>query len=166
MIKSFWTWYEEHYKLNLILATGLFLLQLFHLYWMTTHVVFVEVFGWVDHFAFPLRYSWIYALVDYSEIPALISVSLVYINDIRRGKKTNNFKNWLYLFFLNIQFVHLFWITDEVVVANFTGSAPIFIPRILAYGAIAIDFLELPVMVETGWKALKVVVDSLKTKQV
>ena len=146
MFKSFWTWYEKHDKLNLILSTGLFLIQLFHLYWMATHFVALMIF-YHSYFAFPSEFSWIYALVDYSEIPALISVGLIYVRELQT-KKTGRFKNWLYLVFLNIQWIHLFWITDEVVVANFTGSAPIFIPQLLAYTAIAIDFLDLPVMME------------------
>lgn len=156
MAWKFWKWYEKHYRLNLVASSLLFLLQLFHLYWMATHVAALEIFH-KSFFAFPPQFSWIYALVDYTEIPALLSVSLIYINQIRKKKEVP--KSRLYLFFLNIQWIHLFWITDEVIVANFTGSAPVYIPRLLAYGAIAIDFLELPVMFETGQKALKTLLE-------
>lgn len=96
-------------------------------------------------------------LVDYTEIPALITTSLVYINEIRvRGY---NFKSVLYLFFLNSQFLHIFWITDEFIEARFTGGPEVTVlPIWLAFVAIAIDYLELPVIFET----IKKFLDSLK----
>src|SRR5436190_2207655 len=119
MFQKFWDWYDKNYKLNLVFSTGLFLLQLFHLYWMTNHFLGIFFFGH-SFFIFPQNLGWLYALVDYTEIPALISVSLIYINEIRKKKQSP--KAWLYLFFLNIQWIHLFWITDAVVLAHFQGT--------------------------------------------
>ncbi len=152
MVTAFWKWYERHYRLNVVFSSSLFLLQLFHLYWMATYIVALRLMG-KSFFALPPEFSWVYALVDYTEIPALISVGLIYVNQIRRKKQVK--KSWLYLLFLNIQWIHLFWITDEVVLSNFTGQAVVAIPPLLAWFAILIDFLELPVMVETSIRAVQ-----------
>ena len=85
------------------------------------------------------------AVVDYTEIPAIISVSLVYINELREGW---NAKSALYLAFLNAQWLHLFWITDEVVVVTLSGAVIVAIPVWLAWIAIGIDYLEVPVMID------------------
>lgn len=151
-MKRFWAWYEKHYALNLVIATILFLLQAFHLYWLATDVVAVKVFG-QSFFVFPEDLSWFYALIDYTEIPALISVSLIYINQLRKGVQVK--RSVLYLIFLNLQWFHLFWITDEVVVENFTGQTYVAIPTAVALLAIAIDYLEIPVMIETAIKAIR-----------
>ncbi len=145
LIRSFWSWYNSHKTFNTGLAAGLFLLQLGHLYWLTAHVVFFRLFG--ESF-FNLTGLWqvIIVLVDYTEIPALILTSLVYINEFREGKKA---KSILYLVFLNVQWVHLFWITDEVVIEQFLGVAPIILPIWLSWLAIGIDYLELPVIYDT-----------------
>ncbi len=144
MFRTFFDWYNKNYQFNLRLATVLFLLQIFHLIWLTGNVVVFRLFGvsflphWLDGLV---------AIVDYTEIPALISISLVYVNEIFTGKA--NQKTWLYLFLLNTQWLHLFWITDEVVVANFTGHTGLAIPIWLAWIGIFIDYLELPVMYDT-----------------
>lgn len=143
---GFWKWYEKHLTLNITIAAGLFVLQLIHLYWLTTHVVFLKVFG-LSLFTPPPFWETVIVLVDYSEIPALITTSLVYINELR---KKYRFKNVLYLIFLNSQFLHIFWITDEFVEARLTGAPEVTIlPIWLAFVAIAIDYLELPVIFET-----------------
>ena len=146
MAGKFWVWYERHLTLNLGIAGGLFVLQLIHLYWLTTHVVFLKLFG-QSFFDPSSLYESIIVLVDYTEIPALITTSLVYINELR---KKYNLKSVLFLIFLNSQFLHIFWITDEFVEAKFTGGPEATIlPIWLAYIAIAIDYLELPVIYET-----------------
>lgn len=144
--EKFWQWYNKHLLLNTAIAAGLFVLQLVHLYWLTTHVVAFRLFG--ESFFQPNDLiQTIIILVDYTEIPALITTSLVYINAHR---KKANFKNILYLVFLNIQFLHIFWITDEFVEARLTGAPETTIlPLWLAFIAIAIDYLELPVIFET-----------------
>ncbi len=141
---KFWNWYNKYYKTNLRLATVLFALQLVHLLWMTTNVVFFRLWGIS---LFPKFLEPALALVDYLEIPALIFVTLVYVNDILKKEKTA--KAWWYIVFLNTQWIHLFWITDEIILANFMGTAPILIPAWLSWIAILIDYLELPVMYDT-----------------
>ena len=155
----FWKWYEKHLTLNLSIAAGLFTLQLIHLYWLTVHVVFHKVFG--VSFWDPTPFlEWLLIFVDYTEIPALITTSLVYINELR---KKYNIKSILYLIFLNSQFLHIFWITDEFVEARLTGAPEATIlPLWLAFLAIAIDYLELPVIFET----LKKLFDLLKKGKV
>ncbi len=141
---NFWQWYNKHYKTHLRLATFLFVLQLVHLFWMTTNVVAFRLWGTS---LFPRFMESALALVDYLEIPALISVTFIYINDILQGRRSA--RAWWYVFLLNTQWVHLFWITDEIILANFTGTAPILIPTWLSWIAILIDYLELPVMYDT-----------------
>lgn len=158
MWQKFWAWYERAYTLNISIALGLFLIQICHLIWLFGEVVWAKAFG-VPLFAFNGFWQWIIILVDYTEIPALISVSLIYINELR-GKWTT--KNILYLGFLNIQWVHLFWITDEFVVASLTGSVPVMLPLWLAWVAIAIDYLEVPVMLDV----LKKFVHSVRNRRV
>lgn len=149
MIK-FWSWYERHYTLNVTVAAILFALQIIHLYWLTTHVVTFKLFG-LELFSPPPFWETIIILVDYTEIPALITTSLVYINELR---KKYNFKSILYLIFIYSQFLHIFWITDEFVEARLTGAPETTIlPLWLAWIAIIIDYLELPVIFETFKKA-------------
>ena len=144
---KFWEWYERNYKLNIGITSLLFLLQIFHLIWLFVEVIWAKIFGT------PLLYlsgapKLLILLVDYTEIPALISVSLIYINDIRK----NGFKPKpvFYIFALLVQLIHIFWITDEFVLTTFSGEGPIVnIPAWLAWVAILIDYLELPVIFET-----------------
>ena len=154
LFNKFWSWYERHYTLNVTVAAILFTLQLIHLYWLTTHVVAGRLLG--ESFFNPTSF-WeiVIILVDYTEIPALITTSLVYINDLRKGFR---FKPLLYLLFLDIQLLHIFWITDEFVVETFTGTgAGTILPVWLAWIAILIDYLELPVIFETLKKAFKAI---------
>jgi len=153
MLKKFWGWYDAHRRLNLAVASALFTLQLVHLYWLTTNVVFAKAFG--RSFFNPTEFlETLLLLVDYTEIPALISVSLVYINKLR---KTFDLKSMLYLIFLNSQWLHIFWITDEFVVEHFTGhTGPDIFPLWIAWLAIMVDYLELPVIYDTVKELIKV----------
>src|SRR3989344_1525743 len=101
MFKKFWAWYERHYVLNVGLAAGLFTLQLIHLYWLTTHVVSHRILG-VFLFEPSKILELVIVLVDYTEIPSLIGVSLIYINNLR---KRFDLKSTLYLIFLNSQWL-------------------------------------------------------------
>lgn len=156
MLKKFWQWYERHLTENTVIAAGLFVLQLIHLYWLSAHVVSHRLIGaslWDPSNFLEV----VIILVDYTEIPALIATSVVYINELRK-KRSSHVKEWLYLFFINIQFVHIFWITDEFVVDQFMGAAQATVlPVWLAWIAIMIDYLELPVIFETLKKALVLV---------
>lgn len=157
ILSSFWAWYERNRRLNISIAAGLFVLQLFHLYWLTVEVVLHQLFGLTG---FWLDMPWlnlIITLVDYTEIPALLTTSLVYINEYRRGglprearrAKWGRLKPILYLIMLNSQWLHLFWITDEFVVDQLTGTASgSILPVWLAWIAIGIDYLELPVILD------------------
>ena len=84
----------------------------------------------------------------------------IYINEIFLGKVTK--KAWLFLLLLNSQWLHLFWITDEIVLETFTGQALFPIPVWLAWIAISIDYLELPVMYDTVTKTLRLKKDAKK----
>jgi len=149
--KKLWRWYEKHSRTNTIVAAGLFVLQLAHLYWLTTDVVFLKVFG-REFFDIGRLGELLIALVDYTEIPALISVSLVYVHSLKH--RGNNIKDWLYLIFLNSQWLHIFWITDEIVVESFFTASW---HPILIWGAVLIDYLELPVIFETIKRAFKII---------
>src|SRR5918997_1454508 len=122
------------------------MLQLVHLYWLSAHVVALRLTD--DSFFSPsgvLYYAIL--IIDYTEVPALLSVSLVYINELRKGW---SWKPLLFLLFLNSQWLHIFWITDEFVTAEFNGEAAASsLPAWLAWVAILIDYLELPVIYDT-----------------
>ena len=146
--RAFWRWYESHYLLNVAIAAGLFLLQAVHLVWLLGDVILPRI-GAGEIFGASGALMAILVLVDYTEIPALISVSLLSINELR---KRFVLREVFYLFALNIQWLHLFWITDEVVIHTFAGHT--FFPIWLAWVAILIDYLELPVMVATVKKLI------------
>ena len=147
--KRFWAWYERHYRINLLLTTGLFAVQVVHLYWLTTHVVALRMFG-ADLFNPGPWWQAVIIAVDYTEIPALLSTSLLYIYELRRGF---SWKNILFLIFLNSQWLHLFWITDEFVVSMLLNAhPPVILPHWLAWVAIFIDYLEIPVIIDTSRK--------------
>jgi hypothetical protein len=143
-MERFWGWYERNYKLNISIALALFALQVVHLVWLTLDVVWLRLFG-SQLIELSAWFQWVVVMVDYTEIPALVSVSLVYIHELRT---TFSWKKVLYLFFLNIQVLHMFWITDEFVVTTFTSATPL-MPAWLAWIAILIDYLEVPVMIDT-----------------
>ena len=144
-LRDFWAWYERHYVLNIGIAAALFLLQLVHLVWLTGQPLADMVTGSpLFDIGAPLR--WVIVLVDYTELPALVSVSLVYVNELRKDGAA--LKPILYLVFLNSQWLHIFWITDEFVVAAGDGESTS-LPAWLAYVALLIDYLELPVIYDT-----------------
>ena len=147
---AFWTWYERTYTLNLFVAVGLFLVQIFHLVWLFGEVVWAQIFG-APLFILGGVGDMLMVFVDYTEIPAILSVSLIYINELRLEWRWGSA---LYLFFLNSQWLHIFWITDEFAVTNFNAAGTM-LPLWLAWAAILIDYLELPVMVDTGRKLLR-----------
>lgn len=147
LVARFWNWYDRHYRINLALTAGLFSLQIIHLIWLTTDIVLPSLFG-TRHLFTEGSFARVFlALVDYTEIPALISASILYIRHIRRSP---SLKHYLYLIFLNIQWAHLFWITDEVVLETLLAHQVLLSWNIgVAISAIAIDYLELPVIYET-----------------
>ena len=147
--KNLWLKYQERYSLYTGITAGIFLLQIVHLYWLTTHVVTYKLFG--THFFNPNDF-WEVAIiiVDYLEIPAIISTSLLYFYSL--SQKWNK-KDLLMLFLLNTQWLHIFWISDEFVETIFFGiESSTILPVWLAWVAIFIDYLELPVMYDTTKK--------------
>ncbi len=144
--KQFWEWYERHRTLNVSIAALLFAWQLVHLYWLSTDVVLFRIFG-ESFFSVSGAWQTLLVLVDYTEVPALVITSFVYISELRRSW---NLKSVVYLIFLNSQWLHIFWITDEFVVEQFlTGARVPLLPAWLAWIAIGIDYLELPVIYDT-----------------
>ncbi len=161
MFQKFWAWYERNYHWNVAISSILFLWQLVHLFWLTTDVVWARLFG---HSIFHPTdvYRLFLILVDYTEIPALVSTSIFYISEHRRKWA---WKNILFLIFLNSQWLHLFWITDDLVVAKFTGAELVAIPVWLAWTAILIDYLELPVIFDTTRKFVNSLYDRYSRKR-
>ena len=117
------------------LSAVLFFTQIVHLIWMTTYVVPIQLGSsplWSPPEA-PL------ALADYLELPAIVATSILYIRT----------KNWKMLFLVNVQLFHIFWITDEFVLNRGT------LVPVLAWIAILIDYLELPVIFDTVRRAFR-----------
>lgn len=129
---------------KLWLATAFFfILQLFHLYWLTTDVVIVRLSG-QDYFNWTPFWELLITMVDYAEIPALIGGTILYR------------KNLKYLLLINSQWLHIFWITDEFVLDTLLGKqSASLLPIWLAWIAIAIDYLELPVIFDTIRKTIR-----------
>lgn len=117
------------------LAAVLFFTQIVHLVWMSTYAIPLQWGSpplWEPPEA-PL------ALADYLEIPAIVSTSILYIRT----------RNWKMLLLVNVQLFHIFWITDEFVLNRGTLNP------VLAWIAIVIDYLELPVIVDTVRRAVR-----------
>lgn len=143
--RGFWGWYERHYSLALGFTAFLFALQVVHLYWLGADVIAGRLLG--ESFFNPSPWwQYLIIVVDYTEIPALISTSIVYIYELR---KRFTWKSVLFLIALNSQWLHLFWITDEFVVNQFAGRPDTVLPAWLAWVAILIDYLEVPVIIDT-----------------
>jgi len=147
----FWQWYERNYTANVVIATIIFVLQLVHLYWLFTHAVLLRLYG-VSLFPTSSFVQSLIVFIDYFEIPVLFGVSLIYINELRKGF---SWKPLILLLLLNSQWIHIFWITDEFVVDVFAGSSFVVWPIWLAWVAIGIDYLELPVMYDAAKRAIR-----------
>lgn len=144
--RGFWAWYERHYAANLAISTALFALQLVHLYWLATHVIALRLIGENFFMVTPFMQT-VIVLVDYTEIPALVSTTLLYAYHLRRRF---SWKPIFFLVFLNSQWLHLFWITDEFVLDQFQGRpTETVLPLWLAWVAILIDYLEVPIIIDT-----------------
>lgn len=155
LVNKFFAWYNKYYLVNVSIAAFLFALQLVHLYWLAADVIAVKLTG---QSFLPLSgiLQWLILVVDYTEIPALITTSLVYVNELRQKF---NWKSALFIFLLLSQFLHIFWITDEFVVEQFAGAAKdTILPAWAAWVAILIDYGEVPVIIDT----LKKVWDEVK----
>src|ERR687891_516863 len=108
-ILNFWTRYEN---LNLKITFILISLQLLHLYWLTTDVVLQRIYG-ESFLIFPKALLPVFVVIDYIEIPALISGMTFYSLSIYKHQK-NSSMNSLFLAMLAVQVVHIFWITADL----------------------------------------------------
>lgn len=144
ILKRLAKWYRQHYALNVSLSALLFASQLVHLFWLTTHVVAEQITGQSYFNPGPLLEALI-ILVDYLEIPAIVSASMMYLYQFKQGR---GWRSLVMLMLVNSQWIHLLWITDEVVLQSFALRGAVW-PRWLAWFAIAIDYLELPVIYDT-----------------
>ncbi|HET7644407.1 MAG TPA: hypothetical protein VFK40_12940 [Nitrososphaeraceae archaeon] len=99
----------------------------------------------------------LFIIVDHIEIPALVSGLVYYLFNILYNNKENKnkFKNTIFLILLAIQAIHIFWITDDIVYSTFIGGNIIEIPQYLAWFAILIDYLELPVIYDLLKRIIK-----------
>ena len=144
MLNAFWRWYKDNLFLNQVVVAVLFGWQIFHLFWLTTDVVAARLFG--QPFFDPSEaFELFLVIADYFEIPALISGTLLYFHSLKDGSKK---KGLTFIILINSQWLHLFWITDEFVVDAFRESGTL-LPYWLAWLAISIDYLELPVIYDT-----------------
>jgi hypothetical protein len=149
-IVNFWYRYEN---LNLKITFILISLQLLHLYWLTTDVVLQRIYG-ESFLIFPKAFLPVFVIIDYIEIPALISGMTFYSLSIYKHQK-DSWKNSLFLAMLAVQVVHIFWITDEIVYDTFFKTRLVEFPLYIAWIAILIDYLELPVMADLFYKIIK-----------
>ena len=146
--RRFWAWYQRNYLATLVITSAVFMLQIFHLYWLFTDVIMERLTG-RSFFAFPQSGMVVYVLADYLEIPALVSASLLYVFELRRGIRL---RSLVFLVLLNTQWIHMLWITDDVVVRTFANTSLLSWGASAAWIAILIDYLEVPVIVDTLYK--------------
>jgi hypothetical protein len=153
IVQKFISFYHRYENLNLKITFILISLQLLHLYWLTTDVVLQKIFGG-SFFIFPKDLLPIFVIIDYIEIPALVTGVIFYAHSIH-CREENFKKSYLFLAMLLVQGIHIFWITDDVVYSSFFKSSFVEIPFILAWIAILIDYLELPVIADLFYKVIK-----------
>jgi hypothetical protein len=147
VFKKFINFYLRYQNISLKISFILISLQLLHLYWLTTDVVIYRLTG-IDYFVGLSDFILLFIIIDYIEIPALVSGIIYYFFAITfdKNEKEKRIKNTILLILLSIQSIHIFWITDEVVYSTFVGSDLIYMPEYFAWIAILIDYLELPVI--------------------
>jgi hypothetical protein len=150
-LDPFWRWYRRHYLATLVFTTIVFSLQVLHLYWLLSDVVVVRLFGQSPFYLPPVP-PVAYALVDLLEVPALLSASSLYLFELRSRITP---RSLLMLALLNTQWLHMFWLTDEVVVATLTHQNLVAWNAAVAWVAILIDYLEVPVMVDSARKVYR-----------
>ncbi|HEX6645916.1 MAG TPA: hypothetical protein VF047_01920 [Nitrososphaeraceae archaeon] len=148
--------YLRYQNINLKISFILISLQILHLYWLTTDVVIYRLTG-IDYFIELSDFILLFIIIDYIEIPALVSGIIYYFFALIYDKKEKEkrIKNTVLLILLAIQSIHIFWITDEVVYSTFVGSDLIYMPEYFAWIAILIDYLELPVIYDLLKRIIK-----------
>ena len=95
LIQKFVNFYHRYENLNLKITFFLISFQILDLYWLTTDVVLQKIFGH-SFFMVPKNLLPIFVVIDYIEIPALISGLVFHSYNIRREKSTAN-KSYLFL---------------------------------------------------------------------
>lgn len=154
MFKKLINFYLQYQNLNLKISFLLISLQLLHLYWLTTDVVLYRITG-TDYFVQASGFVLLFIIIDYIEIPALVSGITYYFFNLIYNKKEKRIKNIIFLILLAIQSIHIFWITDDIVYSTFVGADLIEIPEYLVWIAILIDYLELPVIYDLLKRIIK-----------
>ena len=154
MLKKFINFYLRYQNLNLKISFLLISLQLLHLYWLTTDVVLYRITG-TDYFVETSGFVLLFIIIDYIEIPALVSGIIYYFFNLIYNKKEKRIKNIIFLILLAIQSIHILWITDDIVYSTFVGADLIEIPEYLVWIAILIDYLELPVIYDLLKRIIK-----------
>ena len=158
-ILNFWKKYEN---LNLKITFILISLQVLHLYWLTADVVLQRIAG-QSYLGLPHGLLPLFIVIDYVEIPALVSGITFYLFSIFKHEGHSR-KNLVFLILLAAQVVHIFWITDEVVYESFFDEGLVTFPEYLAWVAILIDYLEIPVMIDLFYKTFKIKKDKSPKK--
>jgi len=153
VLKKILRFCEKYEEAGAKVAFFLIALQIVHLAWLTTDIVLVKLDPTRTQM-FPIALEPLQAVVDYLEIPGLFAGVSIYVMSIMR-KDRNSVRNMLFTAMLIIQFVHLFWITDEVVYQVLLKSDLVEIPDSVAWVAIMIDYLEIPVMFDMFGRAFK-----------
>lgn len=74
ILKKIVEFYKKYENLNLRIAFFLISLQIIHLYWLTSDIVMIRLLG-ETFFAFPQIPPLLFAIIDYIEVPALVSGS-------------------------------------------------------------------------------------------
>lgn len=141
----FWNWYQRYFTINVTITSFLFALQIFHLYWLFSDVVLTKLTG-ESYFLLNSVWGKFSIFFDYTEIPALVTATFLYLHRLR---EKFSYKSLLFLILINTQWLHMLWITDEYIVDQFAGRDVVVWSTFLAWVAILIDFLELPVIYDT-----------------
>lgn len=161
--EKFFDWYEKYTDQNTVVAAALFVTQILHLVWLTLFVIAGRLTG--EPIWEPSSFwETLLILFDYFEIPAIIATTLLYISKLRRNENVK--KAVRNLVFINSQWLHIFWITDEFVIDKLTGAAEYatILPFWLAWLAIVIDYLELPVIYDTAKESILIIKRRIRQK--
>ena len=127
-------------KISFILMS----LQIIHLVWLTCNVT-LPMFNFNDLIF--SEGSFLFVSIDYLEIPSLIITCTSYLFIIFRERHKP--KNILYFSMLALQFLHIFWITDEFIV-NYLYDLPIYLLVFVVF----IDYSELFILLDLGKRLL------------
>jgi hypothetical protein len=126
-------------KYFLYANVGFLAFQSIHLLWLATNYLFPSIFGVTPWAIFEDRnVEVILSIVDFIEVPFLM-FNVIYFGLRLLRKKTDKMLIVTTAIVL-LQFVHIFWLTDEVIMEN--GS----LPKVFAVFSILIDYLEIQTM--------------------